>query len=150
MVWRFGRMPDVLLIEESSGTRIMGRREYHIKNVWSSSHVMERLKWVTFYRLQEKWCSFCFTFTSILRSGHWVDGPHAGLLWSLPCTLLLSRSMILHSTNCFSSHLSFSLFSPAIQIHVHYMCIRKPEPVYCTDLFTKNVQNSLMFSKEVR
>ena len=28
MVWRFGRMPDVLLIEESSGTRIMGRREY--------------------------------------------------------------------------------------------------------------------------
>ena len=41
MVWRFGRMPDVLLIEESSGTRIMGRREYSILSaIWHTPNVV--------------------------------------------------------------------------------------------------------------
>ena len=82
---------------------------------------MERLKWVPFYRLQEKWWFCCFTFPSILRSGHWVDGPHVGCFDHCLARYLVlsSRSMILHSTNCFSSHFRFSLFSPAIHIHIH-------------------------------
>ena len=88
---------------------------------------MERLKWVTFYRLQEKWWFFLFYLH--INITKWSLGwwPTCRLLWSLPCTLLLSRSMILHSTNCFSSHFSFFLFSPAIHIHIH---IRVPSYFY--------------------